>query len=174
MSADLRVTPPTAATGNVIKDSALGLVPETVAEIAELSSRVWRTSGLPPSLLEIIRLRNARTVNCVFCRNMRYDEARADGLTEERAAMVSDGYQASALTDREKLALALADAYLGFPVGVDADLAARLTAEFSANEIASILVALMTFHFTSRGAVSLGGMPDEMPVTVLSLDVLAT
>ena len=61
------------------------------------------------SLLEILRLRNARTVNCVFCKSVRYDVARADGLTEDRAEMVGDDYEASALTAREKAAIALAD-----------------------------------------------------------------
>jgi alkylhydroperoxidase family enzyme len=166
-----RVSGPGTQSGNVVRDSAMGLVPETVDEILALNGHVWRESRVPPALLEILRLRNARTVNCVFCKSVRYDVARLDGLTEERAALVADGYEQSALARREKLAIALADAYLGFPAGVDAGLAARLGAEFTAAEIASMLVALVTFNFTSRTAVSIGGMPeDPLPVTVVSVD----
>ena len=168
-----RVSPPGTNTGNVIKDSPLGLVPETVSEVMALNSDVWRKSLVPPSMLEIIRLRNARTVNCVFCRSVRYDVARKDGLTEDRAEMVTDGYQASALAEREKLAIALADSYLGFPAGVDRDLAVNLSAIFSEAEIASMLVALMTFNFTSRGAVSLGGMPEEGSLPITEISVIA-
>lgn len=170
MSAKPRATGPATQTGNVIRDSAMGLVPETVDEIIALNGHVWRDSLVPPTLLEIIRLRNARTVNCVFCKSVRYDVARADGLTEDRAELVADGYQASALAPREKAALALADAYLGFPAGMGADAARQVAAEFSDAEVASMLVALMCFNFTSRTAVSIGGMPED-PLPIMEVSV---
>ncbi len=175
MSTKARVSPPTSNTGNVILDSPMGLVRETVNEIAQLNSDVWRKSLVPPSLLEIIRLRNARTVNCVFCRSVRYDVARQDGLTEARAEMVEDGYETSALAEREKLAIALADSYLGFPAQVDKDLARKLSATFTETEIASMMVALMTFNFASRCAVALGGMPEEgsLPISEISVSAVA-
>ncbi len=163
-----RATAPPGSTGNPIRDSALARVPETLEEIIVLNGALWTRSLVSPSLLEILRLRNARTVNCVFCKSVRYEVAREDGLTEERASMVDEGYAASELTVREKLAVELADAYLGFPAGMSAALAARLQAEFTPDQLASMFVALMTFNFTSRTAVSLGGMPDDpLPVTVL-------
>lgn len=171
MSTEPRVTGPGTQTGNVIRDSAMGRVPETVDEIIALNGHVWRDSKVSPTLLEVLRLRNARTVNCVFCKSVRYDVARADGLTEDRVAMIADGYEASALSDREKIALGLADAYLGFPAGVGADLAPRLAEAFDADEIASMLVALMTFNFTSRMAVSIGGMPEDLPVMEVSVAI---
>jgi len=167
-----RATGPGTNSGNVIRDSAMGRVPETVEEIIRLNGHVWRDSKVPPSLLEVVRLRNARTVNCVFCKSVRYDVARADGLTEDRVEMIADGYEESGLSEREKLAIALADSYLGFPAKVRPDLAPRLTAEFGDDEIASLLVALMTFNFTSRMAVSIGGMPEEpLPVTEVSVAI---
>jgi alkylhydroperoxidase family enzyme len=170
MTAKARASAPAERTGNPIRDSALARVPETVDEIVALNSAVWRRSLVPPALLETLRLRNARTVNCVFCRSVRYEVARADGLTEERAAMIDAGYEHSALSAREKLAVALADSYLGFPAGMDAALAHRLAREFSTEQIASMFVALMTFNFTSRTAVSIGGMPeDPLPVVVVPL-----
>ncbi|HTT43231.1 MAG TPA: carboxymuconolactone decarboxylase family protein [Steroidobacteraceae bacterium] len=162
--------PPGAPTGNLIRDSALGLVPETLTEIVALNGAVWERSLVPPALLEAIRLRNARTVNCVYCKSVRYEAARADGLTEERAAMIDADYARSALGEREKLAIALADAYLGFPAGMDAALAARRRRAISAEQLASMFVALMAFNFTSRTAVSIGGMPEEpLPITVLPM-----
>ena len=167
-----RVAVPEARTGNVIRDSALGLVPHTVGHIIDLNRHVWQDSLVSPALLEIIRLRNARSVNCVFCRAVRYDVARKDGLTEEKADMIADGYQHSALSDREKLVIALADAYLGFPAGVGSELASRICREFSQAQIASIMIALMTFNFTSRTAVCIGGMPEgPLPVMEISVDV---
>jgi alkylhydroperoxidase family enzyme len=170
MGTKARASAPATQTGNMIRDSALGLVPETLPEIIALNGAVWHSSLVAPALLEMIRLRNARTVNCVYCKAVRYEVARTDGLTEERAAMIDANYASSELSEREKLVIALADAYLGFPVGVSAELAARLREAFSAAQIAAMFVALMTFNFTSRTAVSLGGMPeDPLPITLLPL-----
>jgi alkylhydroperoxidase family enzyme len=155
-------------TGNPIRDSALGLVTETVDEIVRLNAEVWASRLVSPSLLEIIRLRNARTVNCVFCKAVRYELAREDGLTEARAQMVDANYRVSALAEREKLAIALADCYLGYPARVPEPLAAQLKAAFSPAQIAAMMVALLAFNFTSRTAVSLGGMPEEpLPITLV-------
>jgi alkylhydroperoxidase family enzyme len=172
MSAKARASAPSRRSGNPIRDSALALVPETVDEIVALNSAVWKRSLVSPALLETLRLRNARTVNCVYCKAVRYEVAREDGLTEDRAAMIDAGYEHSALTEREKLAVALADSYLGFPAGVSPVLAQRLTREFSGEQIASMFVALMTFNFTSRTAVSIGGMPED-PLPVVLVPVAA-
>jgi alkylhydroperoxidase family enzyme len=161
MPAKARATAPATRTGNTIRDSALGLVPQTVAEIVGLNDAIWQKSLVSATLLEMIRLRNARTVNCVYCKAVRYEVARDDGLTEARATMIDADYQKSALSAREKLAIALADAYLGFPAGVTPQLAAALAQEFSPEQIASMFVALMTFNFTSRTAVTIGGMPED-------------
>jgi alkylhydroperoxidase family enzyme len=170
MGTKARANAPATRTGNMIHDSPLGLVPETLAEIIALNRAVWHSSLVPPALLEMLRLRNARTVNCVYCKAVRYEVARSDGLTEERAALIDANYASSELSAREKLVIALADAYLGFPAGVSAELAARLRGEFSAAQIAAMLVALMTFNFTSRTAVSIGGMPeDPLPISLLPL-----
>jgi alkylhydroperoxidase family enzyme len=169
MPTKARASAPGPQTGNPIRDSALARVPETLDEIVALNSAVWRRSLVAPALLEILRLRNARTVNCVYCKSVRYEVARADGLTETRAAMVDSGYEHSALAEREKLAVALADSYLGFPAGMSAPLAQRLARAFSPEQVASMFVALMTFNFTSRTAVSIGGMPeDPLPVTMVA------
>lgn len=166
-----RASGPAEATGNVIRDSPMGLVPETVSDIIALNGAVWRDSLVAPSILEIMRLRNARAVNCVFCKAVRYDVARADGLSEERAEMINDDYRASALSPREKAAVTLADCYLGFPAGVGHEAAAEIAAAYAEREIASMLTALVTFNFASRMAVSLGGMPDELPVMELPVTI---
>ncbi|MBS0578174.1 MAG: carboxymuconolactone decarboxylase family protein [Proteobacteria bacterium] len=175
MGTKARASAPARRTGNVIRDSALGRVPETVDEIIALNGAVWQSTLVSPTLLEVVRLRNARTVNCVFCKSVRYEVARNDGLTEERVQLIDGNYQDSSLSEREKLAIALADCYLGFPAGVPPQLAQRLQAEFSVAEIAALLVALMSFNFTSRTAVSIGGMPEEpLPIMLLPVSVTTT
>lgn len=164
-----RVNAPKAQTGNVIRDSAMGLVPETVDTYALLNKALWSNGHVRPAIIEMVRLRNARTVNCVFCKSVRYDVAKADGLTEDKVDNIADGHQNSTLSDSEKLALAFADAYLFDPKGVSPALAAQLKAHFSEAEIATLAVALATFNASSRCAVSLGGMPESLPIMEISV-----
>ena len=101
MASRPRATNPQTSTGNMIADSALGLVPETLSAYMALNRKIWESGPLPPAQIEIARLRNARKVNCVFCKSVRYDIARADGLSEDKVAMIQDDFRDSALSQRE-------------------------------------------------------------------------
>ena len=91
MSSQLRVTVPREHTGNSIRDSALGLVPETVEPLIALNERVWNGGAVRPALLELVRLRNARLVNCVVLqeralrrRSRRWADGRQGGRDHRR------------------------------------------------------------------------------------------
>jgi alkylhydroperoxidase family enzyme len=169
MQTQPRVSSFPAGTGHVIRDSPLGLVPQTVEPLIRLNSAVWHNGVIKPALLELIRLRNARLVNCVFCKSVRYDAAKADGLTEDKVAQIDDDHASSNLSAREKLALVFADAYLKHGGEISAEQARALRAEFSAEEIAHLAVALVSFNAASRCAVSLGGMPEQLPIMEMAL-----
>ena len=164
-----RAVNPAEPTGDMIRDSALGLVPETLEHYLRLNRSVWASGPLGPAELEVARLRNARVVNCVFCKSVRYDIAKADGLTEERVAMIGDNYRDSALSAREKLIVAFTDQYLRDPGGLGEELKAALLDAFSAQELIHLSLAVAHFSGFSRCAVSLGGMPDELPVMEISV-----
>ena len=171
MADALRAGVPARPTGHVIRDSSLGLVAETLQPIIDLQEAIWHRASVGPAIVEMLRLRNARTVNCVFCKSVRYDIARADGLSEDKVAQIDDDFAASRLSEREKLVLAFADLYLRTPGRVDAALAERLRHEFTPEQISHMAIALTTFHALSRCAVSLGGKPEHLPVTVASVPV---
>jgi len=164
-----RVGTPGTNTGNTIRDSALGLASQTVDAIVALNNSVWRKNSVRMALLEMLRLRNARTVNCVFCKSVRYDVAKQDGLTEDKVARIDDDFQASDLTEIEKTALAFADVYLRTPEHFDPQLIAKLREFFTEEQICNMAVALTTFNATSRCAVSLGGMPESLPIMEMQL-----
>jgi alkylhydroperoxidase family enzyme len=102
---------------------------------------------------------------------VRYDIARADGLNEDKVRQIEDGYESSNLSAREKLALTFADLYLRDPGRLDAALAAALRREFTTEQLCHMAIALTTLHALSRCAVSLGGMPDSLPVTEMGVPV---
>lgn len=164
-----RVSPPTGGTGNIVRDSALGLVPETLDAYLALNRLIWEAGPLGPAEIEVARLRNARRVGCVFCKAVRYDVARADGLTEDRASLIDDGFEESALAERDKLIIAFTDRYYSDPAGSDDALHASLSATFTPEELAHLSLAVAHFSGFSRCAVSLGGMPDELPVMEIAV-----
>jgi len=164
-----RATNTNKPSGNMIRDSALGLVPETLGHYMLLNRKIWESGPLSPAEIEIARLRNARKVNCVFCKSVRYDIARADGLTEDRVAMIEDNFRDSALSEREKLILAFTDQFLNDPAGISNSLKAELLAEFSPQELVHLSMVVAHFSGFSRCAVSLGGMPDSLPIMEISL-----
>lgn len=164
-----RAKNPQQSTGNMIADSALGLVPETLPAYLAMNRAIWESGPLKPAEIEIARLRNARKVNCVFCKSVRYDIARADGLSEEKVAMIEDDFESSDLGPREKLIIAFTDQYLTDPGGLGARLKGQLLDAFSAAELVQLSLAIAHFSGFSRCAVSLGGMPDELPIMEIPL-----
>ncbi|MBN7796379.1 carboxymuconolactone decarboxylase family protein [Parahaliea mediterranea] len=169
MTSQARVTNSHAPTGNIIRDSALGLVPETLGNYMDLNRQLWEGGPLSPAEIEIARIRNARKVNCVFCKSVRYDIAQEDGLSEDRVQMIDDDYEQSNLTDREKLILAFTDQYLNDPAGLDSALKERLRQVFTPQELVHLSMVVAFFNGFSRCAVAIGGMPDELPVMTISV-----
>jgi alkylhydroperoxidase family enzyme len=163
-----RITAPApAGTGNLIRDSALALASETLDTLVTLSGGVWIDSPLSPTLLELLRLRNAKSVNCTICKAVRYDVAQQDGLTEERIDRLNSDRMDEGFDDRERMAVAFADAYLGDPAAIAPETSAKIRAVFNEAEIAAMAVALVTFNASSRCAVSLGGLPESVPVMMV-------
>lgn len=167
-----RVTSPGLNSGNLVRDSALGWVPETLEPLMALQTSLWRESPVAPSLLELLRLRNARAVNCVMCKSVRYDVARQDGLSEDKVETLADYRHSDLLSEAEKLAVEFADVYLQDPRSMTPDLRQRLARCFSPEQVAHMALALASFNAMSKCAVSLGGMPESLPVMELSLDMV--
>lgn len=159
-------------TGNAIRDGIFGLVPETVSEIVALYGNLWGNACISPTLVEIIRLRLARKVDCPLCKSVRFDVPKANGLTEDRLELVEDDYELNPLSEREKCAIALTDAFLDFPVRVSEELANRLLKQFNETELAWVLLTLMHFNLTSRIQISLGGTPaGSLPIVEIPTSI---
>lgn len=169
MTSQPRVTNPAEPTGNIIRDSALGLVPETLGKYMELNRELWEAGPLNPAEIEMARIRNARKVNCVFCKSVRYDIAMEAGLTEDKVQMIDDNFQQASLTDREKLILAFTDQYLNDPAGLNSELKERLQQAFTPQELVHLSMVVAFFNGFSRCAVAIGGMPDELPMMTVSV-----
>jgi len=159
-----RVKLPENAGDDPVSGSALALQPEALAAFNQLYGTLWSRGVLDHPSKEVARLRNARKTNCVFCKNVRFSQARSDGLEESQVEHIRDGYEGSDLSARQKLILRYTDVFLDDPHAIDASLKQAMRDEFSAEEIVELTAGLALFMGFSKIAVSLGGMPESLPI----------
>src|SRR5579862_9035555 len=68
------------------------------------------TSGLPPTLLELVKIRASQINACAYCLDMHTQDARANGETEQRLYALNAWRETPFFTDRERGALAWTEA----------------------------------------------------------------
>ena len=159
-----RVKPPDVDTDDPIEGSVLAHQPELLRAFMRLYGTLWSHGEVDQFTKEMARIRNARTVNCPICKATRFAGARAEGLTEELVDEIRDGYAASDLEPRHKAVLAWVEAFLSAPSGRPEALRRRLLAHFTPAQIVELTAGVGLFMGFSKIAVSLGGLPDEIPV----------
>ena len=167
MNAAARINPTANAGNDAVNGSALAHQPQALAAFNTLYATLWSRGVLDHPAKEIARLRNARVTNCVYCRNVRFDQARQDGLGEDQVAMITDAFAESTLDARSKLIITYADVFLKNPAGMTDALRAQMRATFSPEQIVELTAALALFMGFSKIAVSIGGMPDSLPTMVI-------
>jgi alkylhydroperoxidase family enzyme len=131
---------------------------------------LWSEGVVDQPTKEVGRLRNARITGCGICKNLRFDGARDAGLTEDAVDLINDAYPESALSDRWKLAIRMADALIA-DAQFDASLRAELLAEFTPAQIVELVATVTTAIAFSKAAVAFGA-PEEMPLMVVPTPVV--
>ena len=115
---------------------------------------------------EVARLRNARVTGCAYCRNVRFSIAREEGLTEDRVALITDEFEVSALTEREKAVIRFVDTFLADPGRLSDGQRRELLEHFTTGQLVELTVGVALFMGFSKIAVALGPPPD-MPTLVV-------
>ena len=119
-----------------------------------------------PVLTEMVRLRNARFQDCKFCQSTRSPAARAQGATETLYAAIDD-YESSDLTERQKAALRLADAYLLWPAGTSDEVRAGALEHFTPEQIVELILRLLCYS-SDKVMISLNLDLDEPLISTCS------
>jgi len=141
--------------------------PALLRAFQRLYGTLWSHGVLDAATKEVARIRNARTIGCRYCRNVRLAAAREQGLAEEDVGLVTEGWESSALRERHKLAIRWTDVFLGDPAALDAGLRERMLREFTPAELVELSAGLALFLGFAKIAVALGQQPEAMPVTML-------
>src|ERR1700722_4120700 len=82
--------------------------PEGVHAVLNLEKTI-RSSGIEPSLLDLVKIRASQVNGCAYCIDMHTKDARAAGETEQRIYALSAWRETPFFTSRERAALALTE-----------------------------------------------------------------
>lgn len=127
--------------------------PEGVHALLELE-RTIKSSGLEPSLIELVKTRASLLNGCAFCIDMHTKDARAAGETEQRLYALSAWEETPFFTPRERAALAWTEAITNIQKGHAPDAAYEGAREhFSEQELARLTFAIAQINFWNRLAI---------------------
>lgn len=108
-------------------------------------------SGLEPSLIDLINFRVSQINGCAYCLDMHSKDLRAAGETEQRLFVLEAWREAPFYTERERAALAWAEAVtLLTNKEVPDDVYEQARAQFSEQELATLTLAVVAINSWNR------------------------
>lgn len=112
--------------------------------------------AISKTLKELIKIRSSQINNCAYCINMHTKDALANGETQERIFLLSAWREAPNLyTVQEQLALEMTEEItLIHEQGLRTETYQKALAHFSENEIAQLIMAVVTINSWNRIALS--------------------
>jgi AhpD family alkylhydroperoxidase len=128
--------------------------PEVYDAMMKLSQAAAK--DVDPTIAELVKIRASQINHCAFCLDMHTADARKNGETEQRLALVAAWEEAGALfTDRERAALELTEAITELDKGhVPDEVYATAAAVFSEKELAQVIAMAVTINAWNRISVS--------------------
>jgi alkylhydroperoxidase family enzyme len=112
--------------------------PSHAKAIVGLHAALWTDRLLPDRLLELVRLRIAFFNQCRTCMAIRYPGAVADGLTEELVCSLEKPYEASDLTEQERVAIRYGELLATDHLAIDDAVYDELRQHFTVEEIVEL------------------------------------
>ena len=128
--------------------------PEVYAAMITLSAEAAK--GVDPTIGELIKIRASQVNHCAFCLDMHVADARKQGETEQRLALIAAWEEAGDLfTEREQAALALTEAITDLTDGHVPDAVYAVAAEvFGEKELAQVIAMAVTINAWNRFSVA--------------------
>jgi AhpD family alkylhydroperoxidase len=113
-------------------------LPDVAAAVGGVTAAVRETGGLPPRLMELVRLRIAFHNQCRSCMSVRYQSAIDDGLTEDAVCSLERPAEAADLTEAERAALRFADLFATNHLAIDDAVYGELRDFFSEDQLVAL------------------------------------
>lgn len=106
--------------------------------------------GLDPALAELLQIRVAQINRCAYCIGYHTRDARKAGETEQRIYQLSAWHESRLYTERERAALALAEAITLLPHGISEQVHAEAARHFTEPELAAVIAVTCTANAWNR------------------------
>lgn len=126
-----------------------------------------RGSGLEHSLLELVKIRVSQINGCAYCLDMHHRQARDSGESQQRLDVLSAWAETTLFSDRERAALALAEAITRLPTGqVPDEIFVPARKHFDDKELVDLTLAVIAINGWNRLAITFRVPPEthESPV----------
>ena len=109
------------------------------------------SSGLEPTLLDLIKLRASQINGCAYCIDMHWKDLRAAGETEQRLYGLDAWEESPYYSDRERAALAWTEAVTNIHDGhVPDSVFEYVRKSFTDKELADLTVAITAINSWNR------------------------
>src|ERR1700761_2283312 len=113
-------------------------LPDVAAAVGGVTPAVRETGGLPPRLMELVRLRVAFHNQCRSCMSVRYQSAIDDGLTEDAVCSLEKPAEAPDLSEAERAALRFADLFATNHLAIDDAVYDGLRSHFTEDQLVAL------------------------------------
>jgi AhpD family alkylhydroperoxidase len=116
--------------------------------------------GLEASLLHLLKFRVSQINGCAYCLDMHSKDLRAAGETEQRLYLLDAWREAPFYTERERAALAWAEAVTLVTEGhVPDEVYEQARAQFSEEELVNLTLAVVAINGWNRLSISFRATP---------------
>ena len=133
--------------------------PEGITAMRGLEHYINQSSGLEPSLRELIKIRASQINGCAYCIDMHTRDARAAGETEQRLYGLSAWRETPFYSDRERAALEWTEAItLIADTHAPDDVFERVRQHFSEEEMVTLTLAIVAINGWNRFAIGFRSM----------------
>jgi AhpD family alkylhydroperoxidase len=125
-----------------------------------LETHVRKSSGLEPSLLDLVRMRSSQINGCAYCLDMHSKDARAAGETEQRLYCLPAWRETPFYSEREQAALAWTEAVtLVSEDHVPDEVFELARKQFSVEELAELTLAIVSINGWNRFSIAFRATP---------------
>src|SRR6202453_4155406 len=127
------------------------VAPEGINAMRALEHYINQSSGLEPSLREIVKTRASQINGCAYCIDMHTKDARALGETEQRLYALAAWRETPFYTERERAALEWTETITLIQKGhVPDDVYETVKQQFSEEELVNVTLAVIAINGWNR------------------------
>ena len=127
--------------------------PDTIKALSAIEDHL-RSTGLEPSLFELIKIRASQINGCAFCVQFHILQAESLGVSADKINLVVVWREAPQFSARERAALAWTEALTMLTSGVSDEVYAEASASFSEKELTYLSAAIGAINAWNRLGVA--------------------